>query len=477
MNLLDGIKKNNTSVSINGSKYYDTSYNSNLDVFTMITRFNYEPNVINLFNNALIENEELALANLLYILDIREGKGERRLFKIIYKFLCNEYTNQALRILPFISELGRYDYLLVGINTKIEKETIEAIKNQLNNDKTSDTPSLLAKWLPSIRTHKKNNLLAKKLVKLLNISEKEYRKLLAQLRSKLNIIEKNLTNKEYDKIEFDKIPAKALLKYNQAYVKNIKERYSKYKDDVKNKKSNINTSGLFSYEIVKKILSEKDYDNEIYDLMWKNQKEILENNSENLIVVADTSESMFQYDCIPYCTSIGLAIYISERNKGFFKNNFISFSRKPILQQIKGNTLVEKIQNIETINATTTDIDKVFELILTISKENKLKQSDLPTKILIITDMDFNKGVYSKNSTNFEGWKQAFKENGYKLPTIIFWNAGCETKGVPVTNLDDNVIIVSGFSTNILNNLLTIEKYTPEYAMLDKLSKYLKMLN
>ena len=193
MNLLDGIKKNNTSVSINGSKYYETSYNSNLDVFTMVTRFNYEPNVIKLFNNALVENEELALANLLYILDIREGKGERRLFKIIYKFICNEYPNQALRILPFISELGRYDYLLVGINTKIENETIEVIKNQLNNDKTSDTPSLLAKWLPSIRTHKKNNSLAKKLVKLLNISEKEYRKLLAQLRSKLNIIEKNLT--------------------------------------------------------------------------------------------------------------------------------------------------------------------------------------------------------------------------------------------------------------------------------------------
>lgn len=257
MNLLDGIKKNNTSVSINGSKYYETSYNSNLDVFTMVTRFNYEPNVIKLFNNALVENEELALANLLYILDIREGKGERRLFKIIYKFICNEYPNQALRILPFISELGRYDYLLVGINTKIENETIEVIKNQLNNDKTSDTPSLLAKWLPSIRTHKKNNSLAKKLVKLLNISEKEYRKLLAQLRSKLNIIEKNLTNKEYDKIEFYKIPAKALLKYNQAYIKNINERYSKYKDDVKNKKSNINTSGLFSYEIVKKNIIRK----------------------------------------------------------------------------------------------------------------------------------------------------------------------------------------------------------------------------
>ena len=85
MNLLDGIKLNNTVTNTKGSKYYKTTYNSNLDVFTMLSRLNSEEEIIRLFNNALLEDENLALANLLYILDIRNGKGERRLFKIIFK--------------------------------------------------------------------------------------------------------------------------------------------------------------------------------------------------------------------------------------------------------------------------------------------------------------------------------------------------------------------------------------------------------
>ena len=85
MNLLDGIKKNSIITNTKGSKYYTTTYNSNLDVFTMISRYNSSDEIIKLFKNALFENEDLALANLLYILDIRNGKGERRIFKIIFK--------------------------------------------------------------------------------------------------------------------------------------------------------------------------------------------------------------------------------------------------------------------------------------------------------------------------------------------------------------------------------------------------------
>ena len=85
MNLLEGMKKNNTVTNTRGSNYYLTTYDSNLDVFTMTSRYNSEEKIINLFNNALLENEDLALANLLYILDIRNGKGERRIFKIIFK--------------------------------------------------------------------------------------------------------------------------------------------------------------------------------------------------------------------------------------------------------------------------------------------------------------------------------------------------------------------------------------------------------
>ena len=476
MNLLDGMKINNTKLNTKESDYYDTSYNSNLDVFTMITRFNSEDEIIRLFSNALNDDVDLVLANLLYILDIRNGKGERRIFKIIYKYLCNNYPEYAIKILPFISNLGRYDYILVGIDTKIEECVINLVKEQLEIDKNSDNPSLLAKWLPSHRTHGKNNLLAKKIIKSLNMSEREYRITLSELRGKLNIVEKNLTNKKYNQIDFSKVPAKAMIKYNASFHKNMAKDLVLYKESVLKGDKKINTSGLFAYEIVKKIILNQECDTEIYDLMWKNQKEIMD-NSRNLLVVADTSGSMTWNNYIPFCNSIGLAMYIAERNNGFFRNHFITFSEKPTLQEIKGNNLLEKVRNIRKINAWNTDIDKVFELILNTSIENKLDQNELPEQIIIISDMEFDKGVFSKNGTNFEGWKKAFQESGYKLPTIIFWNVAGKTLGVPVTKFDSDVAMISGFSTNILSNLLNLDKYSPVSVMLETLSQYLDMLD
>lgn len=202
MNLLDGMKKNNTVFNAKGSKYYGSTYDANLDVFCMLSRYDSDEKIIRLFNNALNEDEDFALANLLYILDIRGGKGERRIFKTIFKDLCINHSKSALRVLPFISELGRYDYILEGIDTPINDEVVSLIKRQLELDLKSDNPSLLAKWLPSHRTHNVNNVLAKKLMKYLGMSPKEYRMTLSKLRSKINIVEKNLTNKEYDSIVF-----------------------------------------------------------------------------------------------------------------------------------------------------------------------------------------------------------------------------------------------------------------------------------
>lgn len=475
MNLLDGMKKNSTITNMKGSEYYMTTYDSNLDVFTMLSRYNSAEDLIKLFNNALNENEELALANLLYVLDIRGGKGERRIFKIIFKDLCINYTSSALRVLPFISELGRYDYILVGIDTPIEKEVISLIKNQLEIDMESENPSLLAKWLPSHRTHNVNSTIAKKIIKSLNMTEKEYRQTLSQLRNKLNIVEKNLTEKRYENIDFSKVPTKAMLKYTNAYMKRMSNEYSEYKNSVKKGETKINTEGLFAYEIVKKILWGTKIDDEVYDLMWNNQKDVLKGSDTNVLVMADTSGSMNCYGGIPYATSIGLALYTAERNTGIFKNHFITFSDKPYLCEIKGKTIKDKISNIPSIVANT-DIDKAFELILETVKENKLKQEELPSHLLIISDMEFDRGVYSENGTNFDGWKRAFESKGYKLPIIIFWNVAGGIQGTPATRFDNDVAMISGFSTNILENLLTLENYTPTNIMLEKLAIYLEML-
>lgn len=475
MNFLNKLKQNNLTENTKGSKYYDSTYSANLDVFTALSRFNDTDEIIEKFRKALAEDETIALANLLYILDIRNGKGERLLFKTIFKYLCKNNKELALKILPFISELGRWDYIFEGVNTTIDSDVTEIIKNQLKTDLKCKKPSLLAKWLPSHGTHNENSILAKTIIKKLGITEKEYRKILTDIRNKLNLIETSLTTKDYESIEFSHVPSKAMLKYNLAFTRNCEEKYKSYLIEVKKGNVKINTKGLFCYEIVENIALGLPVDEELYEAMWTNQKDILNGISDNFLVVADTSGSMTSYGCIPYANSIGLAIYLAERNNGIFKNHFITFADNPSMQEVIGKSIVEKVKNIKSIVGTT-DIDKVFKLILKTAKENKIKQDEMPSKLIIVSDMEFDQGCTTKEGTNLQGWRETFDKEGYKLPKIIFWNVACNTMGVPATKFDNDVIMVSGFSTTILENLTKLEEFTPENAMMHSLKIYIEML-
>lgn len=471
MDLLKLLQQELTITNTKGGKYYATTYNSNLDFFTTSKRYMADDEIKALFNAAFSENKEIAVANLLYTLDIRGGKGERKEFKLCFKELCGLDKEMAIVVLHLIGDLGRFDYVLVGLGTQIEGEVVDLIKKQLESDLNSEHVSLLAKWLPTLRTHNKNNVLAKRLVKLLGMSEKDYRKTLALLRSKINIIEKNLTERQYDKINFEEVPSKAMLKYTNSFNENMGEKYIKYLVDLKNGKAEVKTSGLFAYEIIKAVCSADETKIALADEMWKNQKDLIGDNDANILVVADTSASMTWDDMIPFSTAIGLAIYFAERNKGMFKDHFITFSSRPILQRLIGNTLHEKVENIEKI-AENTDIDEVFRLLLETAIKNKLPQKDMPEQLIIISDMEFDYGVYSNGGTNFHGWKQAFAEFNYDLPKIVFWNVAGASLGVPAT-IHDDVIMVSGFSTNIFENILNVEEFSPVPFMCQTLQKYI----
>ena len=110
-------------------------------------------------------------------------------------------------------------------------------------------------------------------------------------------------------------------------------------------------------------------------------------------------------------------------------------------------------------------------------KDANGSQADLPSHIIIISDMEFDRGVYSKGGTNFDGWKKAFEVEGYQLPKIIFWNVACRTYGFPVTKNNQDVVMISGFSTNILENIMNLEEFTPMAQMLNALEKYIKLIN
>ncbi len=485
MSLLEEMLKKSTITNTKGGEYYHTTYNANLDMFTKLSRFTNKEETLRIFKNAYAEDKNLAVANLLFLLDIREGKGERDLFKTCFKWLCDNDIEYAKLILNQIGTLGRYDYILEGINTKIENEVLDLIKTQLLEDLKSEYPSLLAKWLPT------RGAMRKVLVKKLEATQKDYRKVLSYIRKKINLVESKLCNKDYD-IDFEKVPTKAMLKYRGAFKRHCEDTYNDYLNKAQNGEKKVNTKGLFAYEIISKIFDSSKViylerfnsykrcvskeDEILFDAMWKQQKDILNGYDKNILVMADTSASMTGYgNTSPINTSIGLALYIAERNKGAFQNYYMTFSSRPLLQKVTGNTIVEKVANVETI-VSNTDIDEAFRLLLDTAKENKIPQEEMPSHIIIISDMEFDSGVYSQKGTNFQGWKKAFKNAGYELPKIVFWNVARNVNGVPVTKFDNDVAMITGFSTSIFENILNIENFTPENIMLEKLNKYLQII-
>ena len=379
------------------------------------------------------------------------------------------------QVLNNISKLGRYDYILEALETPLKENVLNLIHEQLKEDMISENPSLLAKWLPSIKRHGKRDMKAVQLVKELEFrSEANYRKFLRILRDKIKIVEHNLSNKDYD-IDFEKVPTKAMLKYRKAFSNHCKDKYSDYLQKADKGEAKVNTKGLYCYDIINKIYYRSHFTEEerhLYNAMWEQQKDILAGNNSNILVMADTSGSMtWEKNAIE--TSIGLAIYMAERNHGIFKDYYMTFSSRPLLQKVKGVDIVDKVQNVECI-VDNTDIDKAFKLLLETCVENALSQEDIPSHIIIVSDMEFDRGVYSEQGTNFEGWKKAFKNAGYKLPQIVFWNLG--VRGFPVTKFDEDVCIINGFSTSIFENLLDLEHFTPVGVMMSTLKKYIEII-
>ena len=494
----------------------ESTLNFNLDMFAYSSRDpkqDYEKNK-NRFKNALIENDEIALANLLYTLDIRNGKGERALFKSYFSALIEMNKDCAIQILPYIPELGRWDYVFEGIGTEIEENVYELIRAYLmmdiKNYNENKPVSLLAKWLPSIKTHNKKNYFAVKLAKKLNLTEKEYRKILSKLRDSLNIVEKHITNKEYEKIEYISVPSKAMVKYKNLFFTKDEVRFKEFIEELKDSKK-AKYDNLFMNDFAKMYLDNlmkiginyfyertikeacrllfnnfflkdleensqillQNFKNEknLINTMWKKQSKI--EFDKNVLVIADTSGSM---EGTPFETAISLAIYISQNNKSEeWRNKFIIFSSDCIEYSYdKDAEFTDIIDNIPLI-AENTNIDKVFKKILNDSIEKNLPQLD---EVIIISDMEFDMVQDKKDMSNFKHWKSEFAKYNYELPKIIFWNVARNVESFPITKLDYGTCLVSGYSKNILKSIIDIENFDPIDIMLKTLEKknYFKMV-
>lgn len=438
------------------------------------------------FDAILNKGEEDILKFLFYIRDIREGLGERRLFRICLKELLSYDFKNKKRIIrnlcSYIMEYGRADDLFClledGVEGEVKDVAYEYIIDLYSKDiircTKKEPVSLLAKWMPSENASSKSTkTLAKVLMKRLNMSPKAYRKSLSTLRSWINIVERQMSANEWGDIDYSRVPSKANLNYRYAFLKHDPERREKYFEDLKNniKGVKMNSSVNFPYEIVGRYSNTADFDwgyrynygpevDEGLEIAWKNLKEIPA--FENCLVVADDSGSMMA--SIPgagHVTAMdvarSIAIYGAQHLKSDYHNKIMTFSRTPQFLDISGKkTLKDILDYLEGHSEIeNTDIKAMFDLVLSVAVENHLSQEDLPESIVVISDMEFdrcvvsNSGHVAKGSNPIKAAQKKFSKAGYNLPKLIFWNVYSRTCTIPVKENDLGILLISGFSQNL----------------------------
>lgn len=472
-------QESNKTFTENGATTYSSTLSGCLDLFATVgaLRWKSEEEIVSRFIRAYTENKDVAMKLLFFARDIRGGLGERRIFRIILKWLaCNE-PDSLRKNLYYIAEYGRFDDLMILFGTPLEKDMLEYIKTQLYKDldgaENGGDVSLLAKWLPSVNaSNSETKRLAKKVARFLGLDDATYRKLLVSLRAGIHIIENNLRERDYT-FDYEKQPSKALFKYRNAFIRNDGERYKEFLNKVDRGETRLNTNVLTPYEIITPFFNRivSDEERTSINATWNALEDFTKD--ENALAVIDGSGSMYGgSDPIPATVALSLGIYFAERNKGAFKNHFITFSKNPQLVEIKGDDILDKVRYCHDYNeVANTNIQRVFELILNAAKRNHIPEAELPRRLYIISDMEFDYCADGANLTNFEYAKKLFEDAGYKLPEVIFWNVSSQNRQQPVTKNEQGVLLVSGCTPRLFSMIAdgSISDSTPYEFMMEVL--------
>ncbi len=467
MKLVDALQTKNT-LTENGMVTNSSSLNDCVNLFFQIgaMRGQDKNRLINTFVKAYEENALTAMKILFWARDIRGGAGERQIFKDIITYLATSRTDVMRKNLSLISEYGRWDDLLSLIGTPLENDALSLIQTAL-----TEGNGLVAKWLPrpNVNNREKKRQ-ASVLRKFLKLTPGLYRKMLAELST---TVEQLMCANEFGKINYSHVPSRAMSDYMRAFGKRDGERFTSFIESVKKGDVKINAGAVYPYDIVKNL---KYGDTNGADAQWNSLPNYLENNNEQFLPVVDVSGSMTcsagnnpNVTCMDVAISLGL--YISERNVGAFKDSFITFSDRPKLQVLSGS-LSERFRQLSRADwEMSTNIERVFTTILDSAVSNNVPQSEMPTMVIILSDMEFNQGTSDNwDKTAQEVFESKYADAGYKIPKIVYWNIHARNENFPVQFNKEGVALVSGFNPSLLTSVLSGKDLTPYSMMMEVIS-------
>lgn len=455
-------QETNMTTTENGAVTYASAGSKCLDLFATIgaLRRESEREIIERFVQAYTEDADLAMKLLFFARDVRGGLGERKVFRTIFRWLAKNEPVSVQKNLEYVGEYGRFDDLLALMDTPCEKEMLIYLRKQFEADMENlaegNPVSLLGKWLPSVNASNEETVhQAKKIARAFGMNDAAYRKALTALRARIRIIENYLREKDYT-FDYEQQPSKALFKYKMAFWRNDRERYEAFLSGTITGDAKLHADHVAPYELVESYLNTRwnsisPEEKASLNATWAALPDFGE--KENALAVIDTSGSMY-YDGkpVPAAVALSLGLYFAERNKGSFRNHFIEFSEKPQLIEIKGETFVDKLRYLTTFNEIAdTNLEAVFDLILRTAVKHQVPQEELPAKLIIISDMEFNYCVNNASITNFENAKQKYAAKGYRLPEVVFWNVASRNRQQPVKMNEQGVVLISGATPRIFS--------------------------
>jgi hypothetical protein len=451
MNFIDALQSEDTYTE-NGMVTNSSTLNECVNLFFTIgaMRKQDKERLISTFSKAFNENPLSALKILFWVRDVRGGAGERQIFRDIIKYLVENHPNVVQKNIQAIPYFGRWDDLSVLFGTELEAEATRMFVSGLIVEN-----GLCAKWIP------RKGVIFNAIRKALNTTPKNLRKLLVGVS---NTVEQKMCANQWTEIEYSKTPSLAMGRYTKAFAKHDTTGFTEYLEKLKKGETKVNAGAIYPYNIVQTM---KQGSWELANEQWKALPNFMEGTTERILPVVDVSGSMSSIvsgsiSCLDVAVSLGL--YISERNEGVFKDSFITFSEKPQLEKVSG-TLKERYDQMLVADwGMSTNLEKVFELILNQAIKHSVSPEDMPSKILIMSDMEFNQASRHSESA-IQMIRRMYDESGYSLPQIIFWNIQSRNKNFPVRCDESGTALISGLSPSIVKSVLGGKQMTPVSIM------------
>ncbi|QAX98326.1 hypothetical protein EcSzw1_111 [Escherichia phage EcSzw_1] len=413
-----------------------------------------------MFYKALREDVDVAVRILLHMRDVREGMGERKAFRTVLLQAIEDNildSFQVLRIMDKISELGRFDDFKIFVGTRYETDAFKHLEAALLDP---DTACLAAKWLPRVKPRHKQ--FVKRFCKFANLSEKEYRTLLSALS---DTVEQKISTNNFGEIDYSKIPSLAAARYQKLFSKKDGERYAAYVEALSKGETKINAGAVYPYDVLKSVQRGQA---QVANEQWKALPNWMA-DGENILCMTDVSCSM-TWETFGSVTAldigVSLALYVSERNTGCFKDELMIYSDRPHFITLSGTLQNRHRQIMSHVEYGSTNLQAAFDRILEIGVRNNLTQAAMPSKLIIFSDMEFNQVDGANGRTNFEVIRSKYEKAGYEMPQLVFWYLANRNGHCEVSVKDNGVAMVSGFSPATLKALLGGEKFDPISVML-----------